>query len=106
MVCKLKRSLYGLKQSPRCWNQTLHTQLMEMGFKQTPSEPCIYTSLSDGLCVLAVYADDILFAGKCSKKTAQVKAALARRFRVKNLGELHYFLGVSFKQNFNKSGYT
>ena len=33
LVCKLKRSLYGLKQSPRCWKQTLHTQLMEMGFK-------------------------------------------------------------------------
>ena len=105
LVCKLKRSLYGT-QSPRCWNQTLHTQLMEMGFKQTPSDPCIYTSLSDGLCVLAVYVDDILIAGKCSKKNAQVKAALARRFRVKDLGELHYFLGVSIKQNFNESGYT
>ena len=43
---------------------------MEVGFKQTLSDPCIYThtSLSDGLCVLAVYVDDILIAGKCSKK--------------------------------------
>ena len=40
-----KRSLYGLKQSSRYWNQVLHTQLMEMGFKQTSSDPCIYTSL-------------------------------------------------------------
>ena len=63
----------------------IHRRL-EMGFKQTPSDPCIYTSLSDGLCVLAVYIDDILIAGKCSKKIAQVKAALARRFRVKDLG--------------------
>ena len=39
LVCKLKRSLYGLKQSSRCWNQTLHTQLMEMGYKQTPMDP-------------------------------------------------------------------
>ena len=39
LVCKLKRSLYGLKQSPKCWNLTLHTQLMEMGFKQTSSDP-------------------------------------------------------------------
>ena len=106
LVCKLKRSLYGLKQYPRCWNQTLHTQLMEMRFKQTPSDPCIYTSLSDGLCVLAVYVDDILIAGKCSKKTTQVKTALARRFRVKDLGELHYFLGVNIKLNSNKSSYT
>ena len=89
LVCKLKRSLYGLKQSSRCWNQILHTPLMEMVFKQTPSDPCIYTSLSDGLCVLAIYVDEILIAGKCLKKTALVKAALARRFRVKDLGELH-----------------
>ena len=65
LVCKLKKSRYGLKLSPRCWNQTLHTQLMEMGFKQTPSDPCIYTLLSHGSCVLAVYVDDILIAGKC-----------------------------------------
>ena len=39
-------------------------------------------------------------------KTAQVKAALARRYRVKDLGELHYFLGVRIEQNLNKSGYT
>ena len=71
LVCKLNRSLYGLKQSPRCWNQTLHTQVIVMAFKQTPSDPCIYTSLSDGLCVLAVYADDILIAGKCSKNTTK-----------------------------------
>ena len=89
LVCKLKRSLYGLKPSSRCWNQILHTPLMEMGFKQTPSDSCIYTSLSDGLCVLAIYVDEILIAEKCLKKTAQVKAALARRFRVKDLGEIH-----------------
>ena len=43
LVCKPKRSLYGFKQYPRCGNQVLNTQLMEVGFKQTPSDPCIYT---------------------------------------------------------------
>ena len=88
LVCQLKKSLYGLKQCPRCWNQALHAQLTEMGFKQTPSDPCIYTSQSDGLFVLAVYMDDILMAGKSAKKMTQVKGALARRFQVKDLGEL------------------
>ena len=46
LVCKLKRSLYGLKQSPRCRNQALQTQLMEMGFKQTPSDPCLHITIT------------------------------------------------------------
>ena len=42
LVCKLKCSLYGLKQSPRCWNVTLDARLKEMGFQQTKSHPCVY----------------------------------------------------------------
>ena len=53
-VCRLKRSIYGLKQSPRCWNQALDAQLKMVGFKQSASDPCIYTSTSDGLFILAV----------------------------------------------------
>ena len=41
-VCKLKKSIYGLKQSPRCWNSALHNQPKCMGFLQTTSDPCIY----------------------------------------------------------------
>ena len=42
-VCKLNKSIYGLKQSPRCWNSTLATYLKEMQFTQTAvCDPCIY----------------------------------------------------------------
>ena len=41
-VCKLKKSIYGLKQSPRCWNNSLDLHLKEMGFTQSTSDPCIY----------------------------------------------------------------
>ena len=41
-VCKLNKSIYGLKQSPRCWNSTLDAYLKEMQFTQTASDPCIY----------------------------------------------------------------
>ena len=44
LVCKLKKSIYGLKQSPRCWNTALDKQLKEMGFVQSPSDPCIYNT--------------------------------------------------------------
>ena len=103
MVCLLKKSIYGLKQSPRCWNQTLHNQLMKMGFNQTESEPCIYVR-NDGkdLILLAVYVDDLLLAGKSETATAKIKAELARVFTVKDMGELHHFLGMRVKQG---SGY-
>ena len=99
LVCRLKRSIYGLKQAPRCWNQALDAQLKSMGFKQSTNDPCIYTSTTDGLFILAVYVNDILLAGKSQQMIAQVKAELGKRFQLKDMGELHYFLGVSVKQN-------
>ena len=39
LVCRLNKSIYGLKQSPRCWNQALDAQLKELGFKQSPNDP-------------------------------------------------------------------
>ena len=44
LECKLKRRIYGLKQAPRCWNTALDAQLKKMGFSQSGSDPCIYTS--------------------------------------------------------------
>ena len=102
-MCRLKRSIYGLKQSPRCWNQTLDAQLKKMGFVQSTSDPCIYTSSKEDLLILAVYVDDIVLAGKSEKKIADVKSSLAKL--VKDMGEMHYFLGVSVKQN-PKTGET
>ena len=99
LVCRLKKSLYGLKQSPRCWNRALDTQLKTMGSKQSASDPCIYTSTTDDPFILAVYVDDILLAAKSKQKIDQIKADLGKRFHIKDMGELHYFLGVCVKQN-------
>ena len=91
LVCHLKRSIYGLKQAPWCWNQALDAQLRTMGFEQSSNHPCIYTSTTDGLLILAVYVDDILLAGKSQQRILQVKADLGECFRVKDMSELHYF---------------
>ena len=103
LVCKLKHSIYGLKQSPRCWNSALDAQLSRMGFIQTTSDPCLYTSTEGEPFIIAVYVDDILLAGKSDKRMKEVKEALAKQFEVKDIGELHYFLGVSIVQN-HKAG--
>ena len=70
-----------------------------MGFKQSINDPCIYISTADSLLILAVFVDDIILAGNSQQAIAKVKADLGECFQVKDMGELHYFLGVSVKQN-------
>ena len=93
LVCRLKQSLYGLKQSPRCWNSTLEAHLKDMGYVQSTNDPCIYTLTEGELSIIGVYVDDFVIAGESSEGIEQVKTALTQKFDVKDLGELHY-LGV------------
>ena len=93
-VCKLKKSLYGLKQSSRCWNTTLDCHLKEMGFSQSTSDPCIYVDTGgDGFCI-GVYVDDMILAGPTDHRMREVKDTLSQRFDIKDLRKLHHFLGV------------
>ncbi len=83
LVCKLKKSIYGLKQSPRCWNAALDLQLREMGFIQSKNDPCIYfknTENTGEILYLGVYVDDIILAGKTDSALSEVKTALSRKF--------------------------
>ena len=63
LVCKLKRSIYGLKQSPRCWNAALDHKLKQMGFVQAKGDPCLYMASEGEMFIIAVYVDDIVLAG-------------------------------------------
>ena len=100
LVCRLKKSIYGLKQSPRCWNIAIDNHLKKMNFVQTEGDPCLYVSRDDGeTVIIAVYVDDILIAAKIDKKIAEVKTAIANRFEAKDMGKLHYFLGVKVIQD-------
>ena len=99
-VCKLNKSIYGLKQSPRCWNSTLDTYLKEMQFTQTASDPCIYFQKNGkDTMFIGVYVDDIILAAKNEKQLKQVKEKLSSKFDIKDLGELKYFLGMKIEQN-------
>ena len=61
LVCKLKKSLYGLKQSPRCWNAVLNDYLKSVGFEQSGADPCVYIKKNTGcFTVIAVYVDDLI----------------------------------------------
>lgn len=97
LVCKLTKSIYGLKQSPRCWNAALDGHLRDIGLSQSTSDPCIYTS-EGGSVILAVYVDDIILAARSEQRMREVKKAIADAFTVKDMGELKYFLGVTVDQ--------
>ena len=99
LVCRLKRSIYGLKQSPRCWNSALDSQLKKMGFIQADSGPCIYRASEGETFFIGVYVDDIVLAAKGEKRLNEVKKSLAEHFDIKDMGRLHYFLGMKVIQN-------
>ena len=99
LVCKLKKSIYGLKQSPRCWNVALDSLLKKICFTQSQNDPCIYYRMSGGdIFYMGVYVDDIVLAAKSDKQLKEVKSALSKQFEIKDMGKLHYFLGMSVVQ--------
>uniref|UniRef100_A0AAV1VAR2 Reverse transcriptase Ty1/copia-type domain-containing protein n=1 Tax=Peronospora matthiolae TaxID=2874970 RepID=A0AAV1VAR2_9STRA len=103
-VCKLKRSLYGLKQSPRMWNQTIDGFMIKMGFKKCESDHCIYIKRDDQDMILVVlYVDDLILASSKNELLKSTKMALSKRFEMTDLGELDYFLGMEIK-NDRKTG--
>ena len=94
-LCRLKKSIYGLKQSSRRWNLALDSHLQSMGFSQSQSDPCLYTTGGEHTSYIGVYMDDMILAGKNEAKLKSVKDELSSKFDIKDLGKLSYFLGMS-----------
>ena len=97
LVCKLKRSIYGLKQSPRCWNKAFDKHLKKLGLIQSTNYPCVYILDSDSvgeIFIVSVYVDDIILAGKSPERIMEFIKKIAERFNVKVMGNLHHFLRV------------
>ena len=95
MVCRLKKSLYGLCQAPRCWFAKLATSLKDYGFRQSYSDYSLFTLHrgSTQLNVL-VYVDDLIISGNDSAALVSFKEYLRSCFHMKDLGVLKYFLGI------------
>ncbi|GJX22783.1 putative RNA-directed DNA polymerase [Tanacetum coccineum] len=94
-VCKLQRSIYGLKQDSRSWNKRFDEEIKKYGFTQNTDEPCIYKRASGGIIVfLILYVDDILLMGNNIPMLQDVKSWLKKCFSMKDLGEATYILGI------------
>ena len=95
LVCKLKKSLYGLKRSLRMWYQKFDTYVLNLGFVRSKSNHCIYyKSDGDYFLVIALYVDDMLFIGKGKCLIAKLKAQLSAKFEMKDLGVEKNILGM------------
>ncbi|KAI3723535.1 hypothetical protein L2E82_35178 [Cichorium intybus] len=94
-VCKLERSIYGLKQASRSWNLCFHEKVKEFGFSRSEDESCVYVKASGSIVTfLVLYVDDILLMGNDIPTLQSVKAWLGKCFAMKDLGEAAYILGI------------
>ena len=94
-VCKLNRSIYGLKQASRSWNQCFDEIIKEYDFIQNEGDPCVYKKVSgSALTFIILYVDDVLLMGNDIPMLTSVKAWLSLKFSMKDLGEAAFILGL------------
>jgi len=98
-VCRLDKALYGLKQAPRAWYARLCQRLVSLGFVPSKADTFLfyYNRGGHSLFVL-VYVDDIIVASSSQEATAALLRDLQKDFALKDLGELHFFLGIEVKK--------
>ncbi|RVW29940.1 Retrovirus-related Pol polyprotein from transposon RE1 [Vitis vinifera] len=96
-VCKLKKSLYGLKQSPRAWFGRFTKSMRAFGYRQSNSDHTLFLKKQHGkITTLIVYVDDMVVIGNDLEERKALQNYLSREFEMKDLGHLKYFLGLKF----------
>ncbi|KAI5082639.1 hypothetical protein GOP47_0002382 [Adiantum capillus-veneris] len=94
-VCRLLRSLYGLKQSPRQWNARFHSFMQSIHFQRLHTDVSVYIRhFGSHFVILALYVDDIVLLATSLPAMNQIKRALTATFRMSDGGELSYILGM------------
>jgi hypothetical protein len=98
-VCKLDKALYGLKQAPRAWYSKLSTKLTTLGFKASKANTSLFIyRRHDVTMFLLVYVDDIIVISSCRVEVDALLKDLNSEFALKDLGDLHYFLGIQVRR--------
>ena len=100
MGCKLKKSIYGLKQASRQWNLKFDEVIKKFGFKENDVDSCIYVKVKGGkLIILVLYVDDILLACNDKNMLHETKNFLSSNFDMKDLGDASYVLGIEIHRD-------
>ena len=97
-MCAVKRALYGLKQAPLSWYTRIDSYFTGLGFAKSEADPNLYQILVEGkILIIVLYVDDLILTGD-ELPIHSCKADLAKEFEMKDLGLLHYFLGLEIWQ--------
>ena len=102
-VCRLKKSIYGLKQSALQWNKQLHKTLLEMKFIRCKADPGTYFKIiGEDIVVLLIYVDDALFMGSNKQQVLSHKAQFMKRWESRDLGQAKEYLGMRITRDHKK----
>lgn len=95
-VCKLKKAMYGLKQSGRQWNRCLDAALQSFDLIKSKLDPCVYYTESINL-IIAIYVDDFLIFWKSIAVRDSLKKRLTERFHMKDMGQAKMCVGINIQ---------
>jgi hypothetical protein len=100
LVCKLKRSLYGLNKSPRMWYQNFYTHIPSLGFVKSKVDHCIYSKEEGGdFIYVALYVKDMLLIGNNMDTIKEVNKKLSSKFNMKDIDAAKFILGMEIKRD-------
>ena len=100
LVCKLTKSLYGLKQASRAWYQKIDASLLGLGFERSVADHSLYfAQVGPHVMLVLVYVDDLIILSSNVETMSALKAKLEAEYKMTDLGELHYCLGVEFARD-------
>ena len=103
-VCRLRKSLYGLKQSASNWRDVIHQFFLENKCSQSEADPCIFLMNTEiGKLIYVIWVDDIIIASDSEKMMDHGKTILKKRFKMKDMGCISRFLGINFTRNIDGS---
>ena len=99
-VCKLIKSLYGLKQVPKYWHEKFDSVILSHDFRHNNADKCIYSKFTDEYgVIICLYVDDLLIVGTNMNGVTETKKYLVSSFKMKDLNEIDTILGIKVKKH-------